>query len=93
VKPLEAEAYFKIAGVNFCLKITAEQELWTQLISLLLIAHVQQYFGLNCMVAPIPSHLGLHGAKPQLQNHFYDFKALCSGGNSILEILKPEDKV
>jgi hypothetical protein len=27
------------------------------------------------VVAPIPSHLGLHGVKPQLQTHFYDFKA------------------
>jgi hypothetical protein len=45
------------------------------------------------VVAPKPFHLGLHGAKPQLQAHFYDFEAICSGGNSILEILKPEDKV
>jgi hypothetical protein len=31
-KPPEAEAYITIAGVNFCLKNTDEQQLWTQLI-------------------------------------------------------------
>jgi hypothetical protein len=64
--PPEAEAYITIAGVNFCLKITA-------------ILGCQKLRGTGppvpMLVASIPSRLGLHGAKPQLQTHFYDFKA------------------
>jgi hypothetical protein len=65
-KPSEAEAYITIAGVNFCLKITGYPGF-------------QKLGGTGpavpMVVAPIPSHLGLHGAKPQLQTHFYDCKA------------------